>query len=623
MQAFRVTIITSRLIMQSVDYTTLMATTAELNRDWIPSRIEQVYQRDRFTISIALRTLKARPWLTICWHPEAARIHLGEAPPKVRDTFTFSDQLRHQLNGLALIEIKAIASWERVLDLQFAQRPGEEALWHLYVEIMGKYSNVILTDANNQIVAPARQIDSEQSRVRPIQTGKPYEPPPMLSGTLPKLEETYERWQERVSLIPGQLKRQLLNSYRGLSPKVAVEIIQAAGIPPNAVTDSLSQAEWHKLFIYWQQWLEILATEKFDPGWLDDGYTVLGWQKTESVENVQVLLNCYYRDRLERQQFQQLYHQLSQKLNNIINKLDRKANNFRQRLQQSEVAEVYRQQADLLMANLHQWQPGMKSIALADFITGKPIKLQLNPEKNAVQNAQALYKQHQKLKRAKDTVLPLLTEVEAEINYLTQIKIALERLDRTTQAPITARSQWSETSEGSPLEFIRGTRPYENRSQQDLQALAEIRDELIEQKYLTTERQEENRTSDQDSQPLRYLTPSGIELLIGRNNRQNDILTFRTAVDYDLWFHTQEIPGSHLLLRLNPGDVPEEQDLQFAADFAAYYSQASQSDLVPVIYTKPQHVYKPKGAKPGMVIYKQETVIWGRPQSAKKYILGN
>ena len=216
--------------MQPVDYTTLMASCVELKRDWIPSRIEQVYQRDRFTISLALRTLKAQPWLTISWHPEAARINLGDRPPRVKDTFTFSDQLRHQLKGLALIKIEAIAPWERVLDLQFAERPGESALWHLYVEIMGKYSNVILTDADRQIITPARQISSAKSSLRPIQTGQPYEVPPALTGTTPKLEESFERWQERVSLIPGQLKRQLLKSYRGLSPKVAEEIAIAAGL---------------------------------------------------------------------------------------------------------------------------------------------------------------------------------------------------------------------------------------------------------------------------------------------------------------------------------------------------------------------------------------------------------
>ncbi|HEY9816795.1 MAG TPA: NFACT RNA binding domain-containing protein, partial [Candidatus Obscuribacterales bacterium] len=107
---------------------------------------------------------------------------------------------------------------------------------------------------------------------------------------------------------------------------------------------------------------------------------------------------------------------------------------------------------------------------------------------------------------------------------------------------------------------------------------------------------------------------SGFEVLVGRNNRQNDDLTSRLATDYDLWFHTQQIPGSHVLLRLDAGSVADDADLQFTANLAAYYSRARQSDQAPVVYTAPKHVYKPKGAKPGTVIYKHETVIWGYPQ---------
>ena len=577
--------------MQPVDYTTLMASCAELNRDWIPSRIEQVYQRDRFTISLALRTLKAKPWLTICWHPEAARLDLGDPPPRIKDTYTVSDQLRQQLKGLALTGVTAIAPWERVIDLQFAQRPGEEPLWHLYVEIMGKHSNVILTDSSQQIVTPARQISSTQSSVRPIQTGQLYEVPPSLTGTTPKLEESFPRWHERVSLVPGQLKSQLLKSYRGLSPKVAAEMAIAAGLSPQQHTDTLELEHWQALFRYWQKWLLVLEHQQFSPGWLDDGYTVLGWNKTASVESVQTLLNRYYTQSVNRQQFQQLYHQLNQKLINLLKKLNVKANTFRQRLAQSADAQSYRQQGDLLMAHLQQLQAGMKSITLNDFETGEPIKIKLNPEKNPAQNAQYLYKQSQKLKRAKDAVVPLLADVESEINYLSQVQTALNQLQSENTG-----------------------------SAEDLQALAEIKEELIQQEYIIAERQESDRQIDRDSQPYRLTAPSGVQIWIGRNNRQNDILTFRTAVDYDLWFHTQEIPGSHVLLRLDPGAVASEQDLQFTADIAAYYSQARESEQVPVIYTEPKHVYKPKGAKPGMVIYKHETVIWGRPQVAKVYL---
>jgi predicted ribosome quality control (RQC) complex YloA/Tae2 family protein len=597
--------------MQSVDFTTLTAACAELRTQWLPARIEQVYQRDRTTIALALRTIDRRGWLTLCWHPVAARINLGDAPPRTPDTFTFSDQLRHQLNGYALIAINAIAPWERVIDLQFAKRPGDPPQWHLYVEIMGKYSNVILTEANNQIVTVAHQVTANQSSVRTVETGKLYEQPPMLTGNLPNLNESQQRWQERVSLIPGAIQRQLLASYRGLSPAVARSLIQTANLEPEQTTDALSDSDWQRLFGCWQEWLQMLEKNDFKPGWTKDGYTVLGWGTIKSVESVQTLLNSYYTAQLERETFQQLHHQLSQKIGNLLQKLRLKADTFQQRLQQSKEADSYRQQADLLMANLHQWKPGMVAIALEDFETGKSIQIALNPEKNGVQNAQAFYKQHQKLKRAKGAVEPLLQEVRSEIEYLEQVEASLKQLDG-----------------------------YNNP--EDLRTLEEIREELIGQNYLETSSSLEKiqnpksktaahgakqgaaqNPSNSDSEPLRYLTPSGFQLWVGRNNRQNDLLTFRTAGDYDIWLHGQEVAGSHVLLRLEPGSVAEEADLQFAADFAAYFSQARGSDRVPVVYTKPKYVYKPKGAKPGMVIYKHETILWGYPHKVKLYLMSH
>ncbi|MBD0362833.1 MAG: DUF814 domain-containing protein, partial [Coleofasciculus sp. C3-bin4] len=185
-------------------------------------------------------------------------------------------------------------------------------------------------------------------------------------------------------------------------------------------------------------------------------------------------------------------------------------------------------------------------------------------------------------------VEPLLKEVQEEIRYLEQVEASLRMLD-TYNAP------------------------------EDLQTLQEIREELIQQRYLDAPEQR-NRDVPDVSEPYRYRTPSGFELLIGRNNRQNDQLTFRTAGDYDLWFHTQEIAGSHVLLRLEPGTVPDNADLQFAADLAAHYSRGRQSDQVPVVYTEPKYVYKPKGAKPGMAIYKQERILWGRPLQGCNYL---
>jgi predicted ribosome quality control (RQC) complex YloA/Tae2 family protein len=288
------------------------------------------------------------------------------------------------------------------------------------------------------------------------------------------------------------------------------------------------------------------------------------------------------------------------------------------------------------MAHLQEWQVGMTEMVVTDFATGLLTTIQLAPDRSAVQNAQVLYKQHQKFKRSRDAVMPLLTDVLGEIAYLQQVETALIQIE-------------------------------DYRSAEDLILMEDIRDELIQQGYLAGSKYQVEASpdvasslksvrqasaqsgiksgiksggksasgkrssiksgskpnkpaadkADLSSQPRRYQTPSGHEILIGRNNRQNDFLTFRMANDYDLWFHTQEIPGSHVLLRLPAGEVPQDADLEYVADLAAYYSQARQSEQVPVVYTQPKHVYKPKGAKPGMAIYKQETVIWGRPQCAK------
>jgi predicted ribosome quality control (RQC) complex YloA/Tae2 family protein len=486
------------------------------------------------------------------------------------------------------VALNPIAAWERVLDLQFAQRPGEEALWHLYIEIMGNYSNVILTNQDQVIVTAAHQVSNQQSSVRPIQTGQPYEVPPLLTSSVPSLEEPFSRWQERLSLIPTPLKRNLLKTYRGLSSALVASMVQAAGLDPEQSADQLDSEQWQALFNRWQEWLQALQQEQFRPGWLPQGYTVMGWGTIQSEKQIQPILHRYYTDQLNHQEFVQLRHQISQKLSHVLKKQTAKAQDFQSRLQQSDLADRYREFADLLMAYLHEWQPGMTEISLPDFATNQPVKIPLEPEKNAVQNAQTLYKRHQKLKRSRAAIEPLLNAVQTEIEYLEQVEVAIAQVD-AYHAP------------------------------DDLAFLMEIRDELVQQGYLEDPEQRYRSSANPVTPFLRYRTPNGFDVLIGRNNRQNDQLTFRLAGDYDLWFHTQEIPGSHVLLRLEPGTVAEEADLQFTADLAAYYSRARQSDQAPVVYTEPKQVFKPKGAKPGIAIYKQERILWGEPQRAKTY----
>ena len=591
--------------MQQVDLTTLVAVCHELATCCLPAKLEQVYQGDRYTLYLCLRTFTAKQWLLVSWHPQAARLHLSNPPPNEPDTFTFSQQIWHQVAGLALVGLQTVSPWERVVDLQFARRPGDKALWHLYVEIMGKYSNAILVNSDGAIVTAAHQVSSKQSRVRTIQTGDLYELPPGLLETIPTLTESFASWRDRLVLIPQEITRSLLTNYRGLSSVLVRSLLAGSKIDSKATTATLTDVDWQNLFAAWQTWLQCLQTRQFTPELTDKGYAVIGYQPSaigpQFVDSLQVdpnvasklvnsqlpvndLLRKYYSDRLRQQEFQQLWQQISQALQVQIGKLQHKSDAFQQRLGESEHADRLKHQADLLMAHLQDWQPGMQAIEVLDFVTILPVEISLDPQQSAVQNAQNLYKQHRKLKRAKDAIAPLFAAVQQEIYYLQQVLTLAAQLEPD-----------------------------------DLKSLQEIRQELVVQSYLkaTNFRSDDKaKRRTKKEEPLnchRYKSPGGFEIWVGRNNYQNEILTFRVAGDYDLWFHTQEIPGSHVLLRLEPGAVPDTQDLQAAANLAAYYSQARLSDRVPTIFTEPKYVFKPKGAKPGMVVYKQERVIWGQP----------
>ncbi len=576
--------------MQPVDLTTLVAICHELG-DYLPARLEQVYQSDRHTIYLALRTLEKKLWLLISWHPQTARIHISLPPPPHSDTFTFSQQIWHQVTGLALVAINLVSPWERVIDLQFAKRPHDPIEAHLYVEIMGKYSNAILVNSENEIVTAAHQVSNKQSRVRPIQTGDRYELPPTLVEDIPTLSEPIEVWSDRLSLIPQPILKSLVTNYRGVSSALGRSLLELSEIDSNSNTENLSPQNWQNLYQAWHKWLNCLDSKQFLPKKTANGYTLIG---NFGHETVNQLVQEYYGQITATQEFQQLYDQVNQNLNTQLKKLGIKAKSFQERLEQSDQAEQIKTYADLLMAHISNWEQGSTVITIKDFHSLEPVTIPLDPQQNIIQNAQALYKKYQKQKRAKDAIAPLLEAVNIEIHYLQQVFTSV-----------------------SHLEFG------------DIKSLQEIQLELAQQGYLKSDRlaklqnKSQNKSKSQKSKqkpeaPLnchRFKSPSGFEIWVGRNNYQNDQLTFRVANDYDLWLHSQEIPGSHVLLRLEPGTVPETQDLQTAANIAAYYSQARQSDLVPVIFTKPKNVFKPKGAKPGMVIYRQEQIVWGQPKA--------
>lgn len=576
--------------MQPVDLTTLVAVCAEIEKNCLPARLEQVYQPNSLTLYLQLRTATAKHWLLVSWHPQAARIHLSEQPQRQPDTFTFSQQIWHQVANLALVSIKVVRPWDRIVQLEFAKRPDDQVLWRLYIEVMGKRSNVILVNSENLIVTAAHQVSDRQSRLRSIQTGDLYELPPLRLDPAPNMGEPFDQWRDRLSLIPQSIRSSLLKNYQGTSSSLIQLLLDSALISGEQNNSELDNHAWQRLFTAWQRWIQCLESSWFCPHFQnEETYTVISLEAGKDLSanlsdlKVNHFLQDYYGDRLNRQVFNQLHQQIAQALGSQSTKLIQKAESFRQRLNQADQAEQTKAIADLLMANLYKSQSGMSEISLPDFQTGELIKISLDPTQSASQNAQGLYKKYQKLKRTRGAIAPLLAATEIEIDYLEQVGIQAAELES---------------------KYYR--------------ALEEIQQELIQQGYLRgVDRSCKNPRSKKIEAPNchRYISPSGYEIWVGRNNYQNDLITFRVATEYDLWFHAQEIPGAHVLLRLEPGKPAETNDLQAAADICAYHSRAKQSDHVPVVYTQSRFVFKPKGAKPGMVIYKQEKVLWGVPNS--------
>ncbi len=566
--------------MQPVDYTTLVFAVGELNSRIVPSRLEQVVQPDRFTLHLGLKTFQGRGWLTCSWHPGAGRIHLTRSVPKCPDTFTFSQQIWHQVGGLALVRLHLPQPWDRVVVLEFAQRPEAPTLWYLYLEIMGKHSNSILVNQNHRIVTAAHQVSSNQSRLRPIATGDQYQFPPSQRLASPDREESFDSWQSRLEGLDQSLSKALLSRYRGLSQVLVKEICQRSGVEPETLTQNLTVQQWQSLFQEWQFWLECLTELKYTWTEVKNSYSVLPQSGQAGAINLSHKLEQYYDRFLKQEIWEQMAGRISQVLSAQKQKLEQKVKEFNNRLDQSDRAELIKDQADLLMANLHHINQGTDRVCLPDFHSNNYLEIKLDQALTPIQNAQKLYKIYQKQKRTREAIEPLLAEVYQEINYLVDVETALSYLENN-----------------------------------DLESLREIYQELIENGYIKPLENEFYRATKPKTEVncYRYSTPQGNEIWVGRNNLQNDNLTFRIATNYDLWFHALEISGSHVLLRLKPGTEPDREELELAANLAAFYSRARHSEQVAIIYTKPQSVFKPKGAKPGMVVYKQEKTIWGRP----------
>ncbi|MEY4353003.1 MAG: hypothetical protein RLZZ609_1244 [Cyanobacteriota bacterium] len=558
---------------QPIDATTLRALVAELRGVLVPSRFEKAQQCDGQTLQLALRHLEGVQWLELSWMAEAPRLLAIPPPARQGEGSTLARQLQHGLRGLALVAI-CQQGWERVVSLDFAVRPGEPFQRQLVVELMGRHSNLFLLNDQRQVIALARQVRPEQSRWRPIGTGDVYTPPPPLRGEPPSSEEPQEVWKSRLLTLPQPLAEALMEAYQGVSPALVRQLLQAPiegglALSGDERVSQLGEEHWAELWRRWQTWLRAVEEERFALRWGEQGrYSC--WQAAASDHPtlgplpihsaLAAATHAWLAARGLAEKRRALHHRL-------------------EALNEREQRQIAEQEALLAAA------AGSEHLqSQADALLCFP-----SPTKEHILEAQALYKRARKLRRSVAVITPRL---EAHRQRQAWLEEALVYVDQADQS-----DQLADLEEDLQLQETRAKPATRQRTRQ--RPRGEAQGSLL--------------------QPLELRSPSGLCLQVGRNHRQNDWISLRQARRGDLWFHAQEVPGSHVVLKASTGPTAEA-DLEAAADLAAHFSRGRGNARVPVVMVPTEALQRLPGSAAGTVRHRGGEILWGQPERARRLL---
>ncbi len=559
--------------LQVMDITTLKAVLSDLRRKIIPSRLEKIQQSDAHTLQIAFRTLKKLIWIEISWHADAPRIVEINSPPKAKGESTLSKQIKYGASGMALIELKQ-EGFDRVIEFGLALRPKENFQKFLVVEIMGRHSNLLLLDEKRQVITLGKQIRHSQSRIRPISTGDKYIPPPPLEGIKPNKNQSFLEWKDKLSLLPITLKKALNETYQGISPSLSLQLANEdkdyAQRLLNIPVKELSEKDWFKIFLNWGKWLDVIEEEDFHLCFKGPTeYRVWGTNPSLKDPNQEISLNLghYYTQKLIEKELIRTFTIFSKDL-----------------IKQKELEERYLKEQKVLYSKISKVKILQEK---ANSILSKN-----KPSKNQIKQAQSLYNQVKKIKRSEKFLTERINHHNEKIKFINETDLFLDYIMRS-----------SNTKQENKLENIYN-----------------LKDDVEE--YLCL-RKQKKRARHKPQDPLENIlhlkSPTGLEIQIGRNHRQNELISLKKARKGDIWFHAQECPGSHVVLKASNGNAGDE-DLVAGADLAALFSKACKNKKVSVLMVETTHLQKLKGTAPGMVSPRNSSVIWGEPSNGQEYL---
>lgn len=577
----------------SLDGIVLNNVCMELKNMLIDCKVDKVYQPEKDEIHLNIRSKGNNLKLLISASSNNPRVYFTNfTKDNPQNPPMFCMLLRKHIQGGRIVDVEQI-SLERILKIsvESMNELGDMTVKELIIEIMGKHSNIVLVDkSSGKIVDSIKRVPISISSVRQILPGLLYSSPPSQDKTSPIDVEKSLFFELLDNSEETDVYKFLYKNFIGLSPLVSKEICFLSHIDENLKLNNLSKETKDNLFNHFQDVYLRVKNNNYTPTVIKDenDYDILAFSSIDlkqfgslpkvHFESISELLDYYFltRDKLDRikQKSNDLRKSISMKLDRALNKLAKQ----KREILDAEKRDVFKIYGELITANIYQLEKGQEEVELDNFYSEsyEKMKVKLNKNLTPSENAQKYFKKYNKLKTAYDIVSKELVKTKEEVHYLEHILLALE-------------------------------------TSTEIEELDEIREELIQEGYFKKSNSKKSKKQSKSiSKPHHYKSSDGFDIYVGKNNNQNDYLTLRFASKEDIWLHTKVIPGSHVIIKSEGKDVPENTILE-AAYLAGFYSKGKMSSNVPIDYTERKNVKKPNGAKPGMVIYETNSTVYITP----------
>ncbi len=569
-----------------------------IEKGLIGGRVDKIYQPSREEIVLSIRTGSGNEKLMFSANPISARVSVTAlsfenpmSPPM------FCMLLRKHLGGGKLIDIKQ-DGLERILDFYFEcmNEIGDMVTNRLTIEIMGRSSNIMLLTSKGEqdenglvwrVVDSIKRVTDEISSVRRVLPNIIYELPPRAErlslldfGETELRKALEERKNERLS-------KAITAIFEGIAPIFARECAYYTAHDIDVTVDAVDKEKFERLMFFLTRagnyvkgkGKPVIITEKANGKPIDFSFINIEQYGNEAVvteaESANALLDKYFNSKAAVERIKQRSGDLLKMLLNTYERISRKLETQKMELQECNNRDRFRVWGDIINSNLHLMQKGMTELEALNFYSGEMEKIRLDIRLTPVQNAQKYYQEYKKLDTAEKMLTKFIAEGEEELKYIDSVFDAASRMATETE-------------------------------------LAEIKAELVETGYIKNRGKAKNEKKPKAQPPMHFKASDGTDIYVGKNNKQNDLLTLKTSSPNDMWLHTQGIAGSHVIIK-NNGQEPKEETLYEAAVLAAFCSKGRNSSRVPVDYTLVKYVKKPQGAKPGMVIFTNNKTLFVTP----------